>query len=82
MKSILKTIRLPEEIQEEIQPIMKKNKLNFTEFVIQAIKIYIKEVNYSENIKKSFNAWHNNPHPELENGIDNYIRKMREGRDS
>ncbi|MGA1870717.1 MAG: hypothetical protein ACMUJM_19455 [bacterium] len=82
MKSILKTIRLPEEIQEKIQPIMKKNNLNFTEFVIEAIKIYIKEVNYSENIEKSFKAWHNNPHPELKNGVNNYIRKMREGRDS
>ncbi|MGA1842039.1 MAG: hypothetical protein ACMUIU_15580 [bacterium] len=80
MKRISKTIRLPEKIQEEIQPIMKKNKLNFTEFVIEAIKAYIREINYAQNIKNSFAAWQNNNHPELQNGINDYIRKMREGR--
>ncbi len=80
MKSIIKSIRFPESILEEIRPVISKNKLNFTEFIIEAIKTYIRVLNYTDGIEKSFGTWKKSNHPELKKGVNNYIRKMRKGR--
>ena len=80
MKSVVKTVRFSENILEEIRPVMNKTNLNFTGFVIEAIKTYIRILSYSDGVNKSFGAWKNNSHHELKNGTSNYIKKMREGR--
>ena len=38
MERVVKTIRFPGDVLEEIRPFMKKNNLNFTGFVIEAIE--------------------------------------------
>ena len=80
MERTMKTIRLPADILEQMRPLMIKNNLNFTNFVMEAIKNYICVLNYRDGVKTSFGAWKNSEHLELEEGVDNYIRKMREGR--
>lgn len=80
MKTITKSIKMPNFILQEINPIIKDNNLNFTDFIIEAIKTYIRILNYNNAINKSFGSWKNNNHPELQYGIHTYIRKMRKGR--
>jgi hypothetical protein len=80
MERTMKTLRFPEKLLEEMQPLMKKEKLNFTSFVMEAVKNYIHILKYREGVKSSFAAWSKNEHPELKNGASQYIRKMRKGR--
>ena len=65
MKNVVKSIRFPKTILEDVCPIMEKNNLSFTEFVIEAIKTYIRVLDYTDGINKSFGAWKNGGHPEL-----------------
>ncbi|MCK4761163.1 MAG: hypothetical protein KAW12_03120 [Candidatus Aminicenantes bacterium] len=80
MERVVKTIRFPGDVLEEMLPFMKKNNLNFTDFVMEAIKNYIRVLKYKEGIKSSSGAWKNGDHPELAEGVEDYVRKMREGR--
>lgn len=80
MKSIVKSIRFPEIILGEVKPLMKKNNLNFTEFIIESIKAYIRGLKYIDGINKSFGAWKIGTHPELKNSVNSYIRNIRKGR--
>ena len=80
MKRIVKTVRFPESILEEIRPIMNKNNLNFTEFIIESVRTYTRILNYTDGVDKSFGAWKNRSHPELKDGVNSYIRKVRKGR--
>ncbi len=58
-----------------ISQTMNKTNLNFTGFVIEAIKTYMRILSYTDGVNKSFGAWKNNSHYELENGTGNYIKK-------
>ncbi|MCK4447910.1 MAG: hypothetical protein KAW56_12630 [Candidatus Marinimicrobia bacterium] len=80
MKSIVKSIRFPEPILDEVQSVMDKKNFNFTEFVIEAIKNYIRILKYTDVINSSYGIWSNSNHPELKNGVNGYIRILREGR--
>ncbi len=80
MERTKKTIRFPADILEQMRPLMSKYNLNFTNFVMEAIKNYIRVLNYRNGVKTGFGAWKDSEHPELEKGVDNYIRDMREGR--
>lgn len=80
MERIVKTIRFPADVLQQMRPIMKQKKMNFTAFVIEAIKNYIRVLNYKDGINTSFRAWKDDEHPELKNGVDNYIREMRKPR--
>ncbi len=80
MKRIVKSIRFPDSLLEEIRPVMKKSNLNFTEFIIESIKTYIRVQKHNEGITKSFGAWKKGNHPELKKGTANYLRKIRKGR--
>lgn len=80
MNSIIKTIRFSKDLLEDVGPIIKKYNLNFTQFILNSINSYIREINYTEGMNKSFGAWMKTTHPELKNGINNYVRKMRKGR--
>ena len=77
MERVVKTIRFPGDILEQMRPLMNRKRMNFTSFVIEAIKSYIRELKYREGIEKSFGAWRNDDHPELAEGTDRYIRNMR-----
>lgn len=80
MKRIVKTIRFPDAILEGIRPVMKRNNLKFTEFIIEAINTYMRVQKFSEGVIKSFKAWKKGNHPELKKGITNYVRNIRKGR--
>lgn len=80
MERVVKTIRFPVDVLQEMRPIMKKEKLNFTAFVIEAIKNYIRTAKYEDGINSSFGAWKDDEHPELKNSTDNYIRDLRKSR--
>ena len=82
MKRIVKSIRFPDSILEEIRPVMKKGNLNFTEFIIESVKTYIRVQKQNEGITKSFGAWKTENHPELKKGTANYLRKIRKGRNT
>ena len=78
--SVLKSIRFPEEVLKEIRPVMNKEHINFTEFIMQAVRTYIRATDFTEKMNNSFGAWKSNVHSELKVGVDHYIRKMRKGR--
>ena len=80
MERVVKTIRFPGDILEQMRPFMNKKNLNFTDFVIEATKNYIRALKYRDGINSSFGAWKNGDHPEFIEGVDNYVRKMRKGR--
>ncbi len=49
-------------------------------FVIETIKNYIRVLNYEKGIKASFGAWKDEDHPELKDGVEEYIRELRKSR--
>jgi len=80
MGRTMKTLRFSEAILQEIHPWMEKSNLNFTSFVMEAVKNYIQVLKYKEGVTKSFGAWKDYEHPELKNGTAQYVRKMRKSR--
>ena len=80
MKSTIKSIRFSKDILEEIQPVIEKKELNFTQFLMQAIREYIRMINYTEAVFKGFGAWKKEGHPELKHGSMEYVRKIRKDR--
>ncbi len=80
MSTIVKTLRFPEKIIDDIQPIITKKNINFTTFVMSAIESYIKSIQFTDSLNKSFGSWKNNEHTELNEGTETYIRKIRKGR--
>ncbi|MGD2090630.1 MAG: hypothetical protein PVH61_30940 [Candidatus Aminicenantes bacterium] len=82
MERVVKTIRFPADVLKQMRPIMNQKKMNFTAFVIEAIKNYIRMLKYKDGINTSFGAWRDDEHPELKNGVNHYIREMRKPRTS
>lgn len=80
MERMMKTLRFPGALIQEMRPWMKKSNLNFTSFVMEAVKNYIRVLTYKEGVTKSFGAWKDQEHPELKKGTVQYVRKMRKGR--
>ncbi|MCP5109004.1 MAG: hypothetical protein GY950_36815 [bacterium] len=80
MERVVKTIRFPADLLQEMRPIMKKEKMNFTALVIEAIRNYIRAAKYKDGINNSFGTWNDDEHQELKNGTDNYIRDLRKSR--
>lgn len=80
MERVVKTIRFPLDVLQEMRPILKRENLNFTTFVIEAMKNYIRTKKYDDGINASFGAWKDEDHPELKNGTDNSIRDIRKSR--
>lgn len=80
MKSIMKSVRFKEDIIKESESAMKKYNLNFTQFIVNAIKNYLRMLKYQDAVNKSYGAWKNSNHFELNEGIDKYLTKMRKGR--
>jgi len=80
MERVVKTIRFPVDVLKEIQPVLDERNWNFTGFVIAAIKSYLHSLKYEKGVNDSFGAWKDSQHPELEQGVDEYIRATRKGR--
>jgi len=77
---ITKTIRFPEDLIREIKTISAERDENFTEFVQSAIKAYIRGLRFIDAVNESAGAWDINNHPELKEGSEKYVRKVRKGR--
>ncbi|MCP4152541.1 MAG: hypothetical protein GY757_32695 [bacterium] len=80
MERVVKTIRFPVDVLQEMQQLIKEKKTNFTSFVIEAIQNHIRAEKYRKGIDAGFGAWEESDHPELANGTDNYIRDIRKSR--
>ena len=80
MSKIIKTIRFPKDLIDEINSISAAKKTNFTEFVKTALESYIRGLKFAEAVNESAGAWDHKNHPELKEGTENYIRKIRKGR--
>ena len=78
MEPTIKTIRFPSEILEQMQPWLIKGNHNFSAFVMDAIKNYMRILKYNEGIEDSFGAWKSEDHPELDEGVETYIRSAGE----
>jgi hypothetical protein len=80
MDRVIKTMRFPKYLMDEIDSISSYKKINFTEFMTNAAQTYIREIKFAEAIHESAGAWNESSHPELETGTEDYIRNMRKGR--
>lgn len=80
MKTQLKAVRLEKTIMDELLPLMKKKKANFTALVTEALEEYINNQHFCEAIDAGYGAWKDKDHPELKGGTEQYIRKIRKGR--
>lgn len=80
MERVVKTIRFPVDILQEIRPVLDETDMNFTSFLIEAAKNYLRVLHYEKGVNTSFGAWKDEDHPELEAGVDEYIREVRKGR--
>ena len=80
MERIVKTLRFPKILLEEIDVVLNKDNMNFTDFITIAAKSYLRVLKFTEAVKESAGAWDLTKHPELKEGSDSYVRKIREGR--
>ena len=80
MDRVIKTMRFPKYLMDEIELISSYKKINFTEFMTNAAQTYIREIKFAEAVNESAGAWSIGRHPELKNDTEDYIRKMRKGR--
>lgn len=80
MDRIIKTLRFPKRLIDEINSISAAKKMNFTDFVTSAVEAYLRELKFTEAVRESSGAWNLNAHSELKQGTEEYIRKIRKGR--
>jgi hypothetical protein len=63
-----------------IKPLIEKKELNFTQFLMEAIREYIRMLHYVEAVNTSFGAWKDTKHKELRSGSYQFIRNLRRDR--
>ncbi len=80
MERVVKTLRFPKILLEEIDAVLSKDNMNFTDFITVAAKTYLRGLKFTEAVKESAGAWDLKNHPELKEGSGSYVRKIREGR--
>jgi hypothetical protein len=81
LERIVKTLRFPKILIDEINIVSYKKKLNFTEFITNAVVAYLRELNFTEKISESAGSWNLEKHQELMEGTEEFIRKIRKGRE-
>jgi hypothetical protein len=64
----------------DIRLVIKSKHQSFSEFTLEAIRIYLESLRFEEGIKESCGTWSGEGHPELAKGTEAFIRKMRKGR--
>ena len=67
---------VPEELVKEIDRLSGKRKRSW--FITKAVKKEIQRLNFLKAVKETAGAWQDKDHPEFKNGIDNWVRKLRE----
>ena len=80
MERIIKTLRFPKNLIDEIEEVSSEKKINFTEFVTGAVINYLREIRFTEAVSESAGSWDIKKHPELEKSTQHYVRNLRKGR--
>jgi hypothetical protein len=66
---------LPEDLIEELKRSVPKREQS--KVVTEALRKELKRLRLMKAIETSFGAWEEKKHPELHNGTEKYIRKLR-----
>ncbi|MHB1336889.1 MAG: ribbon-helix-helix domain-containing protein [Candidatus Humimicrobiaceae bacterium] len=69
-------IVVSEELVEEIDRLSGKRKRSW--FITQAVRKEIQRLNFLNAIKETAGAWSDNDHPEFKNGVECWVRSLRE----
>lgn len=66
---------LPADLIEELRRSVPKREQS--KVVAEALRKELKRLRFRRALDESFGAWSKEPHPELEQGVDHYLREMR-----
>jgi hypothetical protein len=66
---------LPEDVLDELRKAVPKGEQS--KVVTEAVRRELKRLRLVKAIKTSFGAWQGEDHPELEEGVDACVRKLR-----
>jgi len=67
---------VPEDLLKEIDELSGKRKRSW--FITEAAKKEIRRLKFLKAIKETAGAWKDEDHPELEKGVDDWVRTLRE----
>lgn len=67
---------VPEELIREVDRLSGKRKRS--QFIVQAIKKEVQRLNYVSAVRETAGAWDEKDHPELKNGSEGWVRKLRD----
>jgi len=67
---------VPEELIMEVDRLSGKRKRS--QFIARAIKREIQRLNYIMAVKETAGAWETKEHPELKDGSETWVRKLRD----
>ncbi len=67
---------VPEDLLKEIDELSGKRKRS--RFITEAAKKEIRRLKFLKAVKETAGAWKDEDHPELEKGVDNWVRTLRE----
>lgn len=65
-----------EELVKEIDRLSGKRKRSW--FITQAVRKEIQRLNFLNAVKETAGAWNDNDHPEFKNGVESWVRSLRE----
>jgi len=66
---------LPEDLLEELKKTVSKRQQS--KVVADALRRELKRIRLEKSLKASFGAWKDEDHPELKEGTEDYVRRMR-----
>jgi metal-responsive CopG/Arc/MetJ family transcriptional regulator len=66
---------LPEELLDELKKTVSKREQS--KVVAEALRKELKRINLQKALDSSFGAWKDADHPELTEGAEAYVRKLR-----
>jgi len=66
---------VPEELMKEIDRLSGKRKRS--QFIAQAVRKEIQRLNFLKAVRETSGAWKDEDHPELKEGVDNWVRSLR-----
>ncbi len=73
-------VLIPEELLRKIDQMFGKRKRSW--FITQAIQKELKRLSLLETLKETAGAWKDEEHPELSEGADRWVEKLRSEMDS
>lgn len=66
---------LPEDLLEELKKTVSKRQQS--KIVADALRRELKRIRLEKSLRESFGAWKDEDHPELKEGTEAYVRRMR-----